>query len=90
MLRAGILSGGSAVAVAGYQAPLSIGFRYRGSVRQPASFCGVIGMKGNMVEDFEVWAYSIRFFTGSNRAICFRTVEDCASLLTVLAGYDPH
>ncbi len=82
-------SGGSAAAVAASLCATALGTDTGGSIRQPASMCGVVGLKPTYGR---VSRYGVIAFASSLDQVgpLARTVEDAALLLEVIAGFDPH
>jgi len=82
-------SGGSAAAIASGMTPAATGTDTGGSIRQPAAFCGITGLKPTYgrVSRYGMIAYASSLDQGGPMA---HTAEDCAILLNTMAGFDPR
>ncbi len=86
---AGGSSGGAACALAAGMVPLAEGSDMGGSLRNPASFCGVVGLRPSLGR-VPTWPSANQWETTSVAGPMARTVGDVALLLSVLAGPDPR
>ncbi len=82
-------SGGSAATVSADETIISIGSETAGSIRQPASWCGVVGLKPTYGRVSRYGVVAMKSSTDSPGPIC-KTVDDAATILEIISGHDPH
>jgi len=82
-------SGGSAAAIAADETIISIGSETAGSIRQPASWCGVVGFKPTYGRVSRYGVIAMKSSTDSPGPIC-KTVDDAADVLEIMSGGDPY
>ncbi len=82
-------SGGSAAAVAAHLCPAATATDTGGSIRQPASFCGLTGIKPTYgrVSRFGMIAFASSL---DQAGVLTRSAEDAAILMQMMSGFDPH
>jgi aspartyl-tRNA(Asn)/glutamyl-tRNA(Gln) amidotransferase subunit A len=86
---AGGSSGGSAVAIAAGFLPMALGTDTGGSIRIPASYCGVVGFKPTYGRVSRYGVFPLSFSLDHIGPLGSR-VEDCAFAMAEIAGHDPH
>jgi aspartyl-tRNA(Asn)/glutamyl-tRNA(Gln) amidotransferase subunit A len=82
-------SSGSAVAVASHMVSLTLGSDTGGSIRQPAAFCGIVGLKPTYGR-ISRYGVSALGWSCDHVGPMTRTTLDCAIMLKAVAGYDPR
>ncbi len=82
-------SGGSAAAIAADETIISVGSETAGSIRQPASWCGVVGFKPTYGRVSRYGIIAMKSSTDSPGPIC-KNVDDAATLLEIMSGQDSH